>query len=80
MEERLPATEQVGVRLPDGLQEDPVEVQPGHVEADEVLVTQSVVVPGLSEVAGHHQQLPVVLERPQGRHGQVDPHLAHTLH
>ena len=45
VEERRPAAHQVGVRLPDGPQEDPVEVETGHVEADKGLVTQPGVVP-----------------------------------
>ena len=80
VEERPPATQEVGVRLPDGVEEDPVEVEPGHVEADKVLEAQPGVVPGLSEVAGHHQDLLGVVQWPQGRHCQVHLHLAYTQH
>ena len=72
MKERVSASYDVGVWLPDGVEEDPVERQLCHVQTHELGEPQPGVSPGLSEVAGEDQHFLVVLDRTQGGDGDVD--------
>ena len=72
MKKRIPAPNDVGVRLPDGVQKYPVKRKLTHVEANELCESQPGVGPRLSEVTGEDQHLLVVLDRTQGGHSNVD--------
>ena len=79
VEEGCSAAQDVGVRLPDVVQEDPVEGELRHVQRPELGEPQPGVSPGLAQVAGQHQQLLVLQHRTQRRHRHVHIHLVSTI-